>query len=384
MPLSRLALSLVLALLAASCGENRSVNASNAPFAIDGELELADMSAATAIASTADGILYVAGWAQNNNQPARWVVRRWNHLEWKTIDDWSVDRDHAPTPVGIAIASDGAVYVGGSIESDGWDRTWLVRKWDGQRWTESDRYQGASNSSWLTSIAADTAGHIYAIGYDVQFNPDDSSDGYNIVRASSDAGWNEAARVLEREGERAAWMQSAVNAQGELFGASGMGVSTLLSAQFNAPLPWSSSDSYVEGQPGAMAFDATGHIFIATVLLSSPSPDEWRQVATLLAWNGAAWTTIDSVAADDNTEYTALTIDSDGVVFAGGNIDASNGNWFIRKWNGQTMTAVSSSASPVPWSYLGALASDLQGHVYAAGAVSHDLQTEHWIVRRVQ
>jgi len=366
-----------LALVAAACGQDQSVSVSNEPTSIDDEPLLADNAAATAMASTSDGVLYVAGWAQNNGQPSRWVVRRWNRAAWETIDDWSVDGDHSPTPLGIAIASDGAVYVGGSIDGDGWDRTWLVRKWDGQSWTESDRYPGSSGFATLSSMSADAAGHVYAIGYDLQFNPDSTSTFYNVVRTRTDAGWSDASRVLEPDGLHAGWQWSAVNAQGQLFGASYMRVSSLLSEQFNEPLPWASDAAYSIG-PGAMAVDAAGQIYLANVSIADSTGAER---ATLLAWNGAGWTTLDSVANEGQTDYAALTIDSNGVLFAGGNVEGSNGSWFVRTWNGQTMTTLSTGAM---WSYLTALASDGMGHVYAAGGVSHDRQTEHWVVRLVQ
>jgi len=376
------------ALFAAACAQQ------SGHTDINDELSLAEFatSEATAIASTADGTLYVAGWATDDPtgpgpHSVHWLVRRWNHVAWETIDDQPFGPPFSFVyPSGVAIANDGSVYVGGSVGSDPFEaseKIWLVRKWDGQQWSESDRYVSAE----LTSIAADDRGNIYASGFEHDVAPDGTTTSYNVVRINTGNGWSTASRTQVPIDDNDNWQTAALSPGGQMIGANPHHVGDMLSTGFDVPMPLGSPESLA--YPTSMAVDISGHIYIGGVFAIHPNeaPDLGPDTAFLIEWNGSSWATLDTFSPDPGglAACTALTIDSNGAVFGGGwhENDSEVLRWYVRKSSNGTVTSIE---MPEVAAYITGLASDRHGHVYAAGGIlsSSDYGQGRWVVHAVQ
>lgn len=122
---------------------------------------------ARAVVVGSDGATYVAGWASDGSA-RRWITRKSSDggETWTTVDDFQLVSGSDAEPRSLAVDSTGAFYAAG-YASDGTARRWIVRKSraDGESWQTIDDFQLADGeTASAMGIAVRTDGTIFVTG----------------------------------------------------------------------------------------------------------------------------------------------------------------------------------------------------------------------------
>ncbi|MDM7999665.1 MAG: Ig-like domain repeat protein [Dehalococcoidia bacterium] len=208
---------------------------------------------------------------------------------------YGVPGSHQDRPYGMALDSEGNVYVTGGVWTSGWVWEWATLKYDGDNgnldWSAS--YTGLDESDdKALAVAVSDEGGIYVAGT--------SSSGYAVVKyvetTSGDAVW-ETDIPLDLLAAEARDISTLVNIPTELAGITGK-------LYLGARLLNAGSQTVAESEPWAFYITAGG---LSITLETSPEKDFYRPGDTI-AITGVV--TNNGTATEDCT----LTVDKDGAV----------------------------------------------------------------------
>lgn len=122
---------------------------------------------ARAATTASDGTVYVAGTLEDANGKVHWLVRRSTNFgaSWESVDDYVVDVG-AAQPNGILVGGDGLVWVAGITGSLDGDR-WTVRRGGGKgaAWSTVETFLATGHSgAAANALAIGADGAVYAAG----------------------------------------------------------------------------------------------------------------------------------------------------------------------------------------------------------------------------
>lgn len=225
----------------------------------------------------------------------------------------------------VAADSAGNIYAAGKFKNSKNEN--VVVKWNGQHWAEL----GAGNNSLkadniIYCIAIDKKGNIYAAG-----GFTNSTGNYSISKWDGTT-WSEVGGT-----------DNALNPNGPIY---------------------------------AMTFDEKGNLFVAGYFMDSSGS---RYVAE---WNGSKWSHlgvgVNSLHA--NGYIYSLTTDAKGNVYAGGYFTNKNDKCYVAKWNGTDWVELGENAPLNASDYISCIKTDIAGNVYAGGGFK-DSAGEYYIAK---
>lgn len=261
----------------------------------------------------------------------------------------------------------GNVYAGGYFGN-------FVAKWDGNAWAPVGSSTALNGAVW--ALATDTAGNIYAGGW---FS---NANGNTYVAKWDGSSWSElgGAGVSHFNGLiRTIKLDGAGNlyAGGDFLNDSGK---TYL-AKWNG-VSWSevggaNTSQLSTGDPAfisSITTDSNGNVYASGQLFNSTFS------YYVAKWDGTSWSELGGpnstffVPGNGYYGINALATDASGNIYAGGDFLNSNGVPFVAKWNGTAWSELGGSNSMnIAQAYFGILSIsvDAGGNVYAAGDIGN-------------
>jgi hypothetical protein len=289
-----------------------------------------------------------------------------------TDDDWGVvNSGEFPGTDGMVNAVAlfrGTMYIGGSFTRIGNSTAQNIAKWDGSKWSGL----GSGINIRVNALACDSVGNVYAGGY---FDTAGGISAGNIARWNGNS-WDAFGTGANREVTALVCDGNGNLYAGGMFDTIG-GVKAYSIAKWNG-ISWSGLGegmnrySYVNvlvlGEHGNLyaggTFDTAGNV--ATSLIAE--------------WNGSNWSALGSGFRGsyfDNTHnrVTSLAIDKSGNVYAGGEFDSVGGigSLNIAKWDGSKWSGLggglghSSQGYNIYKNTVWAITCDTAGNVFAGG-----------------
>lgn len=126
---------------------------------------------------------------------------------------------------------------------------------------------------------------------------------------------------------------------------------------------WSNLGNGINGSVAAMAIDADNRVYVGGIFDTLAG----NTVRNIALWDGTNWNAlVDNTfgLAGTNNEVRSLAIDTDGILYAGGNFDEAGGNFAnrIASWDGNNWSALGNGTS----GFVEAIATT-ENAVYAGG-----------------
>jgi hypothetical protein len=312
----------------------------------------------TALLVDPAGNLYAGGFFWSVQSPGMEGVpashiAKWDGSSWSALAG-GVDQD----VFALAMDRSGRLYAGGKFTDaeDIWCN--YVASWDGAGWTSL-----GSGTTWdVTALAVDAEGGVYV--------------GYGTGGASV------SGRLVKWDGTGlvsvGGWGSGAVNAlvldgSGNLYAGGHFSRVGAVNAENVAKwdgTSWSALGAGVGGTEAplvrALAVDAGGDLYAAGDFTTAGDvPANY-----IAKWDGTAWSALgNGIGGTDPPVVNALAIDAEGTLYAAGKFTSAGdipAN-HIAMWNGAVWSALGTGMGGAPSPYVGALAVDAAGHLYAAG-----------------
>ncbi|MFT3791094.1 MAG: Ig-like domain repeat protein [Rudaea sp.] len=274
----------------------------------------------TALAVDAGGNVYASGWFGNIGGQSRKYIAKLSGTGSGTADaNWNPSPDDWVTA--LAVDAGGNVYAGGQFSSIGGQSRSYIAKLSGTGSGAADANWNPSPDNRLTALALDAGGNVYAGGY------------------FSSIGGQSRSYIAKLSG-------------------TGSGAAD---ANWNA----SASDAV-----DALAVDASGNVY-AGGNFGSIGGQSRSQIAKLSGTGSGAADASWNPSASGSV--FALAVDAGGNVYAGGAFTQIGGQSrsHIAKLSGTGSGAVDANWNPLADDWLFALALDASGNVYAGGYFAH-------------
>jgi hypothetical protein len=253
------------------------------------------------IAFSANGDLYVAGWARSFDEPSVWAVRKSSDggATWATVDLQGTEGSN--DAMAIACQPNGNIFVGGHMsylsKRVAIDR-WIVKRSvnRGQTWTIVDTFQESSNCrSGVTASTVDQAGNVYVAGW---------AD--NVGKRSGFTDW-----IVRRSADNG--------------------------------ITWTVVDSFTLAtghalSPLAMTVDPSGNLWVCGYTEPNDGiyPMHWIVRKGTRSANGAlTWAEVDNyqLANGQHARANGITSDAAGNIYVSGRANDATGStfWIVRK-----------------------------------------------------
>lgn len=367
--------------------------------------QLADSLSAAAqsiVYTPASGELIVAGSGSTDLNRCGVVRRGTSAQGWEMIfADTVVDWGDATLQTCAVDKLRGSFYIGGHCAIDQ-GPSWLIMesRTGGQEWEIIDTFNAAPSMASCRSIAVDSRGNVYAVGY--------AAIGPNlawIIRKGSvnpAGGWTwKTVDKLPIKGIGSSQpFAICISLDDDVF------VSGYIGDSHNQQM-WSVRRSTDKGKTWdtvdtlpvpigysrvtTIAADATGAIYAAGVVVncSFVNPRQYWIVRKSVD-RGATWSIVDNFRSDWGDAWpTAIACDGAGGVFVGGSVESPNGqHWMVRHstpGRGKQLWATSDCWQMAPGLNAGVtgIAVGPGNDVYATGFADSPEQRRFWVTRRL-
>ncbi|MBO2009356.1 T9SS type A sorting domain-containing protein [Hymenobacter negativus] len=319
-------------------------------------------STVNALATAANGDLYVGGFFTFAGATSASGIAKWNGTTWSALGTSAtspVDQVYA-----LAIAGNGDVYVGAQASSASGLALSSVFKWDGASWSSLAMGGGAT---FALSIAAN--GDLYVGG---QFNQAGMVTAYNVAKWNGTAWSALGSRIITSY-----CFGLAVAANGDLY--TGGAFNQIGGFPFTNVMRWNGTawnglgaGNGVSSPVYAVAVATNGNVYIG---------GSFKQVGGVLAnyvarWDGVAWSSLGTGSANgvgsangNISSVYSLAIASNGDVYVGGSFAEAGGITAnnVAKWNGTVWSSMNTGTTTGLNGDVHAVAVASNGDVYAGG-----------------
>jgi len=296
-----------------------------------------------ALAFNSAGILYAGGLFQAGASGLNYIAS-WNGTAWSALGTGVAGEVDS-----LTFDSHGNLYAGGWIFADGN----FVQKWNGTGWSI---FGGSLNAD---VVALATRGDdVYAGGY---FTRADNLTTNYVTRVRSGA-WVSMGAERPGCGANSYITVMASDQAGNIFAAGELMSSAGGVAADRGVFKWNGRTwSATAGLPGyayAVAVDLIGRVYAGGEIIFNGENN-------IAVWDGSSWT---ALPGSFDGDVRTLAFDSSGNLYAGGTFTHVDGNAIggIAKWNGSTWTGLGAGIDGDVW----ALASDGIGNLYVGGEFS--------------
>lgn len=325
------------------------------------------------LAVAGNGDVYVGGSFTQAGGAAANRVARWDGTAWSSLGA-GVTNGLNGNVVALAVASNGAVYVGGSFTQAGGTAANRVACWNGTAWSSLGTGFGFGSGVTFPVVALAVApnGDVYAGGSFTQAGG---------IAANYIARWNgttwSSLGTGTTNGMSARVYSLAVSSSGDLYAGGEFmqagGVAANHVARWNGTT-WSSlgtgtgagtgTANGVDGRVHALAVASNGDVYVGGDLMGAGGILANR----VAKWNGTVWRSLGPGPSNGvNNNVYALALSSAGDVYIGGAFTWAGGPTnvtnYVVKWNGTSMSSLGTGLN----SMVSGLATGLSGQLYAGG-----------------
>ncbi|MBO2009354.1 T9SS type A sorting domain-containing protein [Hymenobacter negativus] len=320
-----------------------------------------------ALAVAGNGDIYVGGYPRIAGLITVNNVAKWNGTTWSPLNG-GVNGDVRV----MTVTSSGELYVGGTFSQAGGTAASNVAKWNGSAWSSLGTGTNNGVNGGVMALAVASNGDVYVGG---SFSQAGGAAANRIARwntttwstlgtgATNGANSDVFALKLGSNGD--------VYIGGDFTQAGGAATSFLTKWNGTA---WSSLGSAavsngLNRQINALTVAANGDVYVGGYFTQAGGT-----AANYIAkWNGTTWSSLGSGVANGlNGEVFALTIGSNGDVYAGGNFTQAGGlpANYIARWNGSAWSSMGTGPSNGVNYFVRTLAVASNGDLYAGGNFS--------------
>jgi hypothetical protein len=317
--------------------------------------------------SYAGGLFNTAGGVSASN------IAEWDGSNWNALGTGLSSTSGLATVYALTIAADGSLYAAGTFDTAGAVSAANIAKWDGSNWYALGAgISSTSGSAVVSALAVGPDGAVYAAG---TFDTAGSVSAANIAKWDG-SNWYALGTGISLSSGTAAISALAIGADGSLYAAGTFDTAGAVSAANIAK--WDGSNWYALGTGislssgtaaiSALAIGADGSLYAAGTFDTAGSVS----AANIAKWDGANWYALGTgISLSSGTAaISALAIGSDGSLYAAGTFDTagavSAAN--IAKWDGSTWYALGTGISlSSGTAVVRALTVDSSGLLYAGG-----------------
>lgn len=301
--------------------------------------------------AVADEALYIGGDFTSFNDLSTLDIVRWDGRKLTSLGDGLGDVDYSGTMdasgygsiYALAVGPDGSLYAGGDFTSAGNQQPLLVNsiaRWDGRRWQAlGSGVEKSYGKGEVRALAVDPVGTLYAGGQFVKAGGEMAS---SIARWDGKRWWSVGRGVGIDSAysyvSSLAVVDDALYAGGGMASIGGKKVAGLAVWQRQR---WTGvGDGLRDSYDGALALypDGAGGLYAGGAFTGA---DELFS-RNLAHWNGDEWEALGQGFGygSTNGRVEALTVDANGLVYAGGSFDSAAGKpvqniavWDGRQWD---------------------------------------------------
>ena len=272
---------------------------------VDGEGDLG----VSAFAFGRDGAIYTGGNFSEAGDVEVGYVAQWDGAAWHPLGT-GVNGDEYPEVRALALAPDGALYVGGDFSEAGGAPAEGVARWDGETWTPL----GSGTFTTVSALAVAPDGTLYAAG---RRDAEDGTRAFLVARRDSTT-WTPLGRDV-LAGALVVGPDGAVYAGGRFTTADGVatiGVSCWSGTNWvSLGSGFTSSDrSWV----GSLAFGPDGALYAGGEFVTAGGVSAQNAAR----WDGAAWAPL---GGGTDGAVRTLAVDSQGRLVLGGDFTRAGG-----------------------------------------------------------
>ena len=310
----------------------------------------------SALASDANGGIYVGGGFSTAGAVGAHSFAYWDGRSWSEVGSGFTGSVNA-----IAVAEDGAVYVGGGFLRLNGVLLGRVARWNGNTWVGL----GDGMDDAVRALALDEEGNLYVGG--------DFSEAGG-VEANSIAMWNGEAWTPLGEGMGGLYndvQAIAISPDGQVYAGGAFTTAGSLPAEHIARWDGSQWTPVGNGFPGSgpahspttLVFDAYGNLYAGGYFTTAGE----ASVSNVARWDGTSWTEV-GMGTDGIVE--ALTIDANGNLYASGGFSQAGGLEVngIARWDGTEWLPLGVGlGGSLASGY--ALTTDSEGFLYVGGEI---------------
>jgi hypothetical protein len=300
-------------------------------------------SSVGALALDSSGNLYAGGSFTKAGSVNVGGIAKWDGSAWLVLGSWV-----SGGPVdSLACDTSGNVYAGGGFKAAGTVPANYIAKWNGSAWSDlgSGMSGGKGSNTYVRALVFDISGNLYAGG---SFTTAGGANANYIAKWNGKA-WSALGSGMGGESSGPYVTSLARDTAGNLY-AGGFfttagGVSARYLAKWNGKA-WSALGSGVNGAVEALACDNSGNLY-AGGLFTTAGGVSARYVAK---WDGSAWSALGSGMSGGDANgpsVDALAFDNSGRLYAGGDFGAAGGTtaYAIARWDGSAWSGLGSGVT---------------------------------------
>ena len=320
---------------------------------------------------------------KHNNTIYQTLTEHWNGASWTVVGSPVTSASQSNFLTGVAATSTGNVWAVGYVTVGVFGNQTLTEDWDGSSWSiVSSADTSATQSNSLYGVAAISAGNLWAVGSYT------NGASQTLIERYTGTSWSIVASPNATSGDQlrsvATVTPSDVWAVG--FSLTASGAHQTLTEHWDGST-WSvvASPNVAPAQESLLAGVAAVSTSDVYAVGNSLSAGGYEQ--TLIEhWNGTAWSIVaspDSSATQDNVLTSVTAISTSDVWGVGYYANAGTNQTLIEHWNGAAWTIVASpNTGPAQANVLHSVSQVGSGDVWAVGAYDNagtsQTLTEHW------
>ncbi|MCI1186405.1 hypothetical protein MON38_03170 [Hymenobacter sp. DH14] len=319
-----------------------------------------------AVALAGNGDAYVGGTFTQAGSTAAYGVAKWNGTGWSSLGTGAGNGVNGSVNA-LAVASNGDVYVGGNFTQAGGTAANYIAKWNGTAWSSLGTGAGNGLTSSVNTLALASGGAVYVGGYFTQAG----GVAANGVAKWSGTAWSSLGTGIGgNTGGSSNVAALAVASNGDVYVGGNFtqagGTAANYIAKWNGTA-WSSlgtgTDNGVSGNfssVNALALTSSGEVYVGGYFSQAGGV----AAANVAKWNGTAWSSLGAGVVNFG-RVDALAMASNGEVYVGGNFTQAGGSAAnnVAKWDGTAWSSLGTGLNLT----VSALAAGPAGKLYAGG-----------------